>query len=107
MSRRVAFGRMCPFRLTLLRAVLRATAVLTVLGGLASPARAQTPVTYTWNTGVTTSTWLNTADWTGGTINHFPGDTNANATGEGLSTDIAQIGRVGFSTGQISINMNT
>jgi autotransporter-associated beta strand protein len=82
-----------------------ALAAALAVAGLCGRAGAQT--SYTWNTAVTSTAWLNSNNWTGNT-GHFPGDTNnASATAEGTSADIAQIGNVNFGGNLLGINFNT
>jgi autotransporter-associated beta strand protein len=64
--------------------------------------------TYTWSTSTTSTTWLNSANWTGGTANKYPGlDANESSTADGTTTDIALFSTLALSANTVGINFNT
>ncbi len=73
-------------------------------GLIAPPTFAQT--TRTWDSTHTRNAWLSARNWS--TTSNFAGQTsNASATAQGNSNDIAVIGAVGFTGNNLGINMNT
>jgi autotransporter-associated beta strand protein len=88
-------------------AIFCAVTILIALALLLAPkARAQT--TYTWSTSTTGTQWLNSANWTGGVLNKYPGvDNNTSSTADGSATDIAALGSMAFSGSTLGINMGT
>jgi len=73
---------------------------------LATPAFSA-PATFTWSTTTTGSTWVNSANWTGGPANKVPGtDLNATTTTDNDSNDVAIFTTLAFSATTLGINMN-
>jgi hypothetical protein len=82
--------------------------VTLIIGSLpAFAAGVETQATYTWATSsaVTSTNWLNSSNWTGGSIGHAPGtDSNTSSTIDGNDNDVARFTTWG-SGSAIGINM--
>jgi fibronectin-binding autotransporter adhesin len=89
-------------RIVRARRLVLTTAAVSV-AALVAPALAQS--TYTWNTVVTSNAFLNSANWTGGPADTFPGvDLNASSLADGNAGDIAVLGAGAFSGTSYGIN---
>lgn len=62
--------------------------------------------TYQYSTSVTSTAWLNTANWTGNP-GHWPGVTSSANASNGAVDDVATIGSVNFAGSNLGINFTT
>ncbi len=66
------------------------------------------PNTYTWNSANAGGSWLNSAQWTGGPANTFPGvDNNTNSTADGGISDNVEVGGLSTFVAGLRITMQS
>src|SRR5882724_482474 len=94
-NRSALTGRKCFSRLSSMACVT--PFVLGILVGIAPSETAYgTPSVFTWASASTGTSWLNSANWTGGPVNKAPGiDSNASSTIDNDPNDTATFGTLG------------